>query len=586
MNRIVSALPFLRSPADGSPLDLVPSGAELVDRAGRTYPIADGVPVLVPGFWDLLAGHYEVSVRHGEPHPELARPATAVQKSLAKGPIAAYFLGLPFTIEAVRPGPIDPAPLDPRRRMPGTLFETPEGLPAVLARDGALIVERFTFATPYQSTGDWAELRRLLPVGDPFYLMPRAIPDVVFSNYFEMVLFLGSRPPVRGGRAEEPCPAGAAHAVDPIEDWNVDYFRQLADLHELDRENGVFLDVGCGGGFLVSAFERLGARHPIGFDIRWGSLLYPPPMERGLLVFADMFQWCFAPGSCSFVTVRNNSAFSKAPRLDDRFEAFGRGLVRSLAPAGIAYLSFITDGSSVQYPAGFSNLPVPAVHDFLIRIGADPFRLMKLGSIAAFLFGAAGRTEACRERNRRWAHAHRRRAWHAYRTASDPTDAAVLAGAFLAVSDFASEVALEMKRRGKVRVCLWGQGILGYYLRRLLHVSFPWVSVGEDVPTLAGLPRVRENVGDEALHVLVDLEAHDQPDPRRTAFGSHRPDLCFFEPAPEVPAGDRFGYVSGDHDRTVPPLIAEAYLEGRLSLLGGKADPARALAFEASHLRT
>ncbi len=573
LDRLVPVLPYLLSPRDGSPLSLDRAEGVLVDGGGHRYPVVEGTPVLLPGLEALLAGHYELSAA-APPHALYERPVAEVLRRLASGPVAAWFLGFPFEVHAAHA-------LPGAAGAPGTLFETAEGKPAIAVAGGAIAVDRFRSEFRGEAVETWRALRDALPVDPPFRLVERAMPSVDFSNWFEILHALDRVP------ADPPGPI----APGRLEETNLPFFRHLAAEFGLDLGAGACLDVGCNAGFLVSVFERLGARIPLGLDLRWeqvrGFARRYPRTSRGVLALADLFEWSAPPGSCTLVAIRNNSAFCMTDAFDDRFVRFGRRLLEALAPGGLAHLSFVSDQSRVRSPQGFTNLPVDDVLRWAAEVGAAVLRLARLGSMTGFLLARPEDEAAHRERSRRPRAEQRRAAFDAYRSGD------ALRVWFLAVSDFVSEIAQECLARGRPSVSLWGTGILGYHVWRLLGVSFPQIAVRgfavagrrEGPSAVLVLPAEEADLAwrDDTLRVLVDVHTYERRDPEASPYWTWRPEALLFDPrgaaeAPEPPL--EFHYLSGDHDLDLPADIAGWYLQGRLARLGPRTDPDAAIEFE------
>src|SRR5262249_6355223 len=148
----------------------------------------------------------------------------------------------------------------------------------------------------------------------------------------------------------------------------------------------------------------------------------------------------------------------------------------------------------------------------------------------------------------------------------ESVDTPVIRNMMLALSDCVSEIAQALWETKKMQVSLWGTGILGYYIWRLLNVYYPNVRVlgfvSPQPPTQAGVfevivpPQVQQYWGDAHLKVMVDLPYYASGLNR---FGSaFRPDVKFFEHSDTADDSGEWDYhfLAGDYDRTIPSDVS------------------------------
>jgi len=374
----------------------------------------------------------------------------------------------------------------------------------------------------------------------------------------------------------------------------VPWLKWLFDAWRLPVGSHATLDIGCSYGWMAAAMSVAGAATSIGTDIRrpnHDAFRSTFPASTAVLAMADMFKWCYAPDRFAFISIRNNSAFCMAPQLDEKFVELGRNVRRSLTQGGLAYLSFLTNFSGMRSDDGFTNLPLADIIDYLHRTGLHIVKMMKLGGATAFLLCRPEDAAHFDGLQRTITHGQRFHALREYVEAR--VDGAVpapriLRNLFLAAADMASEIALRWHICERATVCLFGRGILTYYVWRIMTVLYPHIPVGGFVVETNDEPSVLHVVtdeeagriwGDNVLSIYLDTK-HWVDVALGAATSSAPPcDLMFTSGdfGPTLPSGEpsmhgvptsgetfTFHYCSGDHDVEVPPIIAGAYLTGLL----------------------
>jgi hypothetical protein len=588
---------LFRSPIDGSPLSLDPSLHWLRDTSGNVFPLVEGIPVLMPHVERLLKDHFEVTRRSGPTDPRLLGSTQELLESLQNEELVVYVFGYRMILSAAESVTGQPT------FQPGALTES-DGQPVIHTADGGVRPLRFRLEWSSVKAETWPEIRKFLRLAPPYFLLYEAFPCTDLVVLYEVLPWIGDvfEPAARAKRPPQsvnPRPNDPVPAPDFVA--NLPYYRWLFDSYGLDVHSGGAVDIGCGDGFLAAAFEAAGMRHVIGTDLRRPSLAsyvaqYPQSLQS-LLGMADMFAWCYAPDAFSLINVRNNSALAFATSLGEPFPTFVKGMAGSLTATGLAYVSLVTD-ESTNISAQFANRPVSEFLDLFSGSGLVPVKLMKLGSGTGFVLVRRDNI-LLGERVRAISEQQRRLALRDYLSWSvgDPVD--VLRNHFLAVADFASEIALAAYRSGKRTVTLWGQGILAYQTWRMLGVQHPRLSVGGLIcaKTDAGVqsafnilvPEEAERTwGDDQLRVAVDLELYERMlAGQGRPLGGRAPDLTYFGPVPpqqptaSAPTSEpwSFRYLSGDHDRDLPSLAA-SYFTGYLRLLDISAETALCEDFE------
>lgn len=582
---------LFRSPIDGSPLSHDAASNVLRDASGNGFPMADDVPVLMPHVEQFLKDHFAVSRRSGATHPWLLGSTAELLAKLRNEELITYVFGYRIIVsaaESVISGPAEP----------GTLAEN-DGQPVIHTSDGAIRPLRMRLEWSSVRAESWHDIRIFLRLTPPYFLLSESFPSTDLVVLYEVLPWLGDAF-AGGARAiSDATPQNLAKAPGFVA--NVPYYRWLYDAYGLDTETGGAVDIGCGDGFLAAALEAAGMRHVIGTDLRRPSLAtyvsQYPEAQRSLLGMADMFAWCYPPDAFSLINVRNNSAFAFATAFGGPFPAFARSMASSLRADGLAYLSSVTDGSASISPP-YTNRPVTEFLDLFSGNGLVPVKLMKLGSGTGFLLvrpenaGLADKVRAVSEGQR-----HRALRDYLAWSPGDATDA--LRNQFLAVADFASEIALTAYKSGKRTVTLWGEGILAYQTWRMLGVQHPHITVGgfvcakkADAPSAFNIvtpEQAERSWGEDQLRVDVDLAVYERILAGKGRASDRRsPDLTFFgATASEALAeGDAaagpwsFNYLSGDQDQSLPAIAAGYYFTGYLRLLDTDADAASPREFE------
>jgi len=630
---------YVVSPSDRSKLEL--HSDCLLDAGRREFPVMDGVPLLIPDLLRLLSDHYAICVEAGAP------PAKVLARQLGQAEtIEGYLLGRKLVLSALEP--VAPKEL----LQPGTI-ELSENELLMHCASGCYRANSLSYRAwigPKEVDNPRLTLQFLRSKG-PFFLHEEAFPSAKIITLYELLPTYGwqdrqgqsASPHLRERRQADRTHAANAQvtrpapalptSVDPSDDRfmfnaNALFFRSIFARFDLDVTNRAVLDIGGGDGFLGASMEFAGARHPVSTDIRRPTIrgfnaVYPE-CPNLLLGFADMFEWCYADDAFSLIAVRNNSAVCfAADLLRPDLLGFLGNCRRSLTSHGLLYLTVITGENGVVDAAGLANRPLTEYLTWFEKADLHVLQLAKLGTEVAFYCCKREAAAHFEEKLRAGRERDRTKALKDYLTGRD--DPVVLRNFFLAVTDFAGEVALEAHRRTATAIGLFGTGPFAYYLWRTFYISYyhlferihliPWVP-GRSSEAIGfrwrlagliqrlspfGLDRLRKvSTGDNArqklgirpLEVLADHFAYTTEAKAVTTA----PELLRYvrtmdgakETAEETvhhpSRGWTFPLVTGDHDIVLPGPIAETYFSGRVLGLSPKhrADATANLDFEAS----
>ena len=498
------------------------------------------IPDLVHG----LRNHNDVSRQHGVV-PSAFESTHACLSALASAPLQCFFLGFRFIVHGARAVSV----VAPPDLVAGSLYSD-DGRVLLVTGDGVLEIESMEFLRVSTPLRTWADMCDALTVRPPYLITVTSYESLVFSNYFELLLHLRKSAVHRivDGRVGHARPPSfdddddsdrGSWCPDALTEPNIAFMTDLMTTYALDTTHEAVLDIGCGNGFLASAMERAGARHPIGTDLRiFGASFYRrmnPHDQYTVLAVADMFHWCYAPKRYALIALRNNSALAKTRLLDARFSKLFADIAASLCDGGLLYGTVLTNDSGVFRELGFSNLPAQTFLTTMRESGLVAFRLMRLGSAFGFLAGRAEDAARLKDRCRAHAHAKRRHLFTAYEAQRFdllPRDEGkVLPGFFLVLADLVSEVALEIYSGQYSGVAFEGLGMLSYCCWRILSNCYPdirihgFISERERPPKPPFLEVLTDaqarNYWSDALRVLTDMEAC-----RRLADAIPQPDLA------------------------------------------------------------
>lgn len=541
-----------RSPIDGS--QLRQEGNALIDQSGNSFPVFNGVPILIPHLHGLFSSHFSIS-------RETGRSLQAAPHA----PITGYVMGCALVIEEL--GEQVPADFPV-----GALFDF-HGRPAFVTTEGARIVNKLHIDM-YGAHHVWAEVQSKLKSAPPYLLLDQQFPDHRFSTYYELLHFLGER------TIDELQQGTDTHGhLDSIEEdnsaeltaLNRDYFKSIADGFGIPLSQHPALEIGCGGGFLSRSIREAGASEVIGTDLRLSGFRFETWAEPGFTPgLANMFQWSYPENYFSLIAVRNNSAFVFARELDDTFSNFIKNCLRSIRDDGAVYLTFLTDGTGVMGDSGFTNLPVSTIVQWLHDQGAVILKMMRLGSMIGFWLS---RNESLAENVAQHSNSQRRSAFQRYSASAncqrDQT---------LAIADFASEIALHCYRQKCHSVALWGAGIVSYQTWRMLAVLYPDIKVTGHIvrPSISKMaPSVLltctpQAAPGKAIHALADdaqllgrrfgiLGRFEQ----RRFINKFPGGPTFFDHSSSACAGP-YAFLSGDHDQEISQDIAKVYFKGQI----------------------
>lgn len=626
---------FIVSPKDGSPLRL--QSDSLHDAAGNEFLVLDGVPALVPDIQHLVAEHFAVSAAAGP------APDAVLDPDFRPGTIEGYLLGRKLVLSDLEPVEAHQA------RRPGTV-EIEDGALVISCASGAYRARTMTFSA-WLTVGDIRDAESLvmyLYAKPPFFLNRDPFPSAEMITLYEALPFFrwyplsGAQPrdagfldrpvrnPVLGGAAGTELhkfgapTAERSRAYGPEFVHNVAFFRSIFQRYGIDVGEFPVLDIGGGDGFLGAAMEAAGAGKPISTDIRRpmlpGFMDEYPDCSKLLLGFADMFSWCYADDAYSFIAVRNNSAVCFATDLNrPALLQFLVNCRRSLRQDGLLYLSVITGENSQVDGAGMANRPVAEYLQWFDNAGMHVLQMTRLGTEVAFICCRPEAYPRFRARLTSGRMQDRETAFRQYLSGDDRPG--VLHNFFMAVNDFAGEIALASHEKNATRIGLFGSGVLSYCLWRAFYVShyelYQRLQLIDSVPLgphwrppirsrlahllrqfipghrrWAGKVAAEETpglLGERPLRVLVDDAVYGlSHEARNKTLRAARFDNLFIGHAsdgehavraeipsdwsrPEMrsPAGDDwvFPLVSGDHDMILAPSIVEHYLSGRLRSL-------------------
>jgi len=580
---------LFRSPVTNGVLNFDPQTFSLTDSAGSSYPIWNGIPLLVPDLGDMITDHFQWARDADDGEGVLDKGRDHVLHVMQAGDaIRLFVLALPFEVLAAQP--VDAAPPVPSQfDVSGCLVEH-EGKLLLRAGDGWLEVTSFELLHRYynhaaqqseiETIRDARSLRSRILLSPPWFALAAKIPNGKLYRLYESYTFL-PRPEwlsndlrnvthtasddFRAGR-----PGARLKGIE-VRDRNIDFFARLLAVGGVDIRSRPVLNVQSSGGYLMEGLIAHGCPMVIGGDQR--ILAFPALIgqgEREFYVAADPLQWCHAPGEFCAAIYHNAFEFA-SERSDSTLIKCLENLSASVGRQGLVYLSFETNLTGVA-EAESRNRTLANILELFAAAKLGAVRYARFGNRQSFVLARVGELAAPREAYRLFERAQRVRAVRRY-LQCEPEDEEALREQFLAIGSMASEIALRLTENKSKDLTLVGSGIVAYQLKRMFECFFPGFNVSSRPPERsvarkgwrdilsAGMQRPKPAPA-SVLSVLVDDRAFADPafDPERGLTS------LVAEPtgADDLP----FLYFSGEADVNHPRHMAPYYFNGYLGLLG------------------